>query len=428
MIKLNTFIQLALLTIVFLSCKKDEDLSSAITGIKVNEVGGTYAILSGSISHGSDKITKSGICWSTSSEPTINDNTLSGANKRIINDTITGLELNTEYYARLFCSNESGTWYGQTNSFHTSDYDWVKMADFPGTERYQAISFSYNGKGYYGLGHDQYMSDDASMLKDFWCYDPSKNTWTRLSDYPSDISVEDLTRSDIKCFNQGSSFYWFYDSHFISYNIDSESWSISELSNKDAAHYYQGNWFSVNDKIYCLNNTLIEFKPETMSHKLIYENANPNNEEFYGDIFVINNEVYGLDTENNVLFIYKYDILNNTWQLKTKTDWHIRNDGPPYFFSHTTVQNNYCFIVREASFHYSYPGGGQEEMGMNYQHPSIWMYDTVKDEFKERDPILVSPRLGASSFCIDDNIYFIGGVGTEDSKYKVYNDIWKMSF
>jgi N-acetylneuraminic acid mutarotase len=45
----------------------------------------------------------------------------------------------------------------------------------PGTKRYKASSVGFNGKGYLISGYDN------STLSDFWEYDPSKNTWTKLT-------------------------------------------------------------------------------------------------------------------------------------------------------------------------------------------------------------------------------------------------------
>lgn len=72
-------------------------------------------------------------------------------------------------------TNESGETY--LNDFW--EYDpasnvWTQKADFPGSARYDAVSFSVDGKGYIGAGYD------GNYLKDFYSYDPQSNIWTQI--------------------------------------------------------------------------------------------------------------------------------------------------------------------------------------------------------------------------------------------------------
>ena len=57
---------------------------------------------------------------------------------------------------------------------------WTRIADFPGEARYNAISFSADGKGYVGLGRN----NDSGNLKDFYEYNPDNNTWIKIADFP----------------------------------------------------------------------------------------------------------------------------------------------------------------------------------------------------------------------------------------------------
>lgn len=74
---------------------------------------------------------------------------------------------------------------GNTGDFY--EYDpvsdkWSKKSSFPGTLRNSCTSFSLpNGKGYVGLG---YSDTYNTYLKDMWEYDPVKDTWTRMADFP----------------------------------------------------------------------------------------------------------------------------------------------------------------------------------------------------------------------------------------------------
>lgn len=59
---------------------------------------------------------------------------------------------------------------------------WTRKADFPGSLRDNASSFSLpNGKGYLCLGLSK---PQMQYLTDMWEYDPVADTWTKTEDYP----------------------------------------------------------------------------------------------------------------------------------------------------------------------------------------------------------------------------------------------------
>src|ERR1700741_4116936 len=55
---------------------------------------------------------------------------------------------------------------------------WTQKADFGGTARTGAVSFSIGNKGYVGTG-----GHDAISYKDFWEYNPLLNSWTQKADF-----------------------------------------------------------------------------------------------------------------------------------------------------------------------------------------------------------------------------------------------------
>jgi uncharacterized protein (TIGR02145 family) len=71
-------------------------------------------------SYGDSPITSSGVCWSTSQNPTISDNkTLDGTGTGSFTSSLTGLTPGTNYYVRAYASNSFGTAYGNQVSFLT---------------------------------------------------------------------------------------------------------------------------------------------------------------------------------------------------------------------------------------------------------------------------------------------------------------------
>lgn len=72
------------------------------------------------ISQGSSEAISRGICWSTSSNPTIQDSiTVDGSGLGNYSSSITGLNPDTEYFVRAYAINSSGTGYGETKTFTT---------------------------------------------------------------------------------------------------------------------------------------------------------------------------------------------------------------------------------------------------------------------------------------------------------------------
>lgn len=66
-------------------------------------------------------ITAKGVCWSTSHNPSINDNhSNDGSGTGTFTSTISGLSVNTQYYVRAYATNQLGTYYGSEKSFTTT--------------------------------------------------------------------------------------------------------------------------------------------------------------------------------------------------------------------------------------------------------------------------------------------------------------------
>ena len=93
-----------------------------ITTAPVSSITQTTATSGGAITtDGAASITARGVCWSTSQNPTIADNTTSdGTGLGDFVSNITGLLGNTTYYLKAYATNSVGTAYGSQVSFTTS--------------------------------------------------------------------------------------------------------------------------------------------------------------------------------------------------------------------------------------------------------------------------------------------------------------------
>jgi len=73
-------------------------------------------------SNGGANVTAKGVCWSTNTNPTINDNKTSNGNGiGTFTSELTGLNPNTLYYVRAYATNSEGTAYSSGISFTTEE-------------------------------------------------------------------------------------------------------------------------------------------------------------------------------------------------------------------------------------------------------------------------------------------------------------------
>ncbi|MBS1682865.1 MAG: galactose oxidase [Bacteroidetes bacterium] len=91
---------------------------------------------------------------------------------------------------------QPGTPTGRLNDFWKYDPvsdTWTQMANFPGTARSNAASFTLNGKGYVGTGFD-----GTNAYSDFYEFDPTvgaRGKWTRIADFGYSADQQDTTVS-----------------------------------------------------------------------------------------------------------------------------------------------------------------------------------------------------------------------------------------
>jgi len=105
---------------LFQGCKKST--IPELTTVEISDVGLTSAVSGGTIiTDGGEEITAKGVCWSTSTNPTIADSkTSDGKGSANFTSNIVGLSEGTTYYVRAYATNEVGTAYGNELSFTTN--------------------------------------------------------------------------------------------------------------------------------------------------------------------------------------------------------------------------------------------------------------------------------------------------------------------
>lgn len=100
-----------------------EDGLPTITTTSISNITAISSESGGNISDdGGFAVTDRGVCWSISTNPTINDyKTDNGTGIGTFTSNITGLNVNTTYYVRAYATNVNGTNYGDEYSFTTKD-------------------------------------------------------------------------------------------------------------------------------------------------------------------------------------------------------------------------------------------------------------------------------------------------------------------
>ncbi|MGC3979089.1 MAG: arabinogalactan endo-1,4-beta-galactosidase [Paludibacteraceae bacterium] len=167
------------------SCKSEKIETSNLPTVKttaITNITATTATSGGSVTTlGNNEITQKGICWSTKSNPTVNDEkTQSGSGKGIFISYLTNLLPNTTYYVRAYGINQHGTSYGNEYSFKTLNSNgdlpanFAKGADISWLPQMEASGFKF----YNTSGQEQ---DCIQILKDYGINSIRLRTWVNPS-------------------------------------------------------------------------------------------------------------------------------------------------------------------------------------------------------------------------------------------------------
>lgn len=111
-----------------------------VSTANVTNITQTTATCGGNVTNnGGGTVTARGVCWSTSSNPTINNShTSNGTGTGSFTSSITGLTAGTTYYVRAYATNSAGTGYGEIRTFTTiaSKYAYASLSQGNGYMKY----------------------------------------------------------------------------------------------------------------------------------------------------------------------------------------------------------------------------------------------------------------------------------------------------
>ena len=127
------FLFLGIITIMN-SCNKSKDATPPVlTTVIISGTTQTTSVSGGNITaENGATITARGVCWSTSTNPTIADSkTTDGTGKGTFVSNLTGLTPGTVYYVKAYATNSAGTAYGNELTFTATA---ISLASITSTE------------------------------------------------------------------------------------------------------------------------------------------------------------------------------------------------------------------------------------------------------------------------------------------------------
>ncbi len=132
---------------------------------------------------------------------------------------------------------------------------WSQVATLPASVRRNASSFVVNNKGYVGLGINTVNSSDvgATILSDFWEYNPTTNTWLQKANFPGSFGWGIYFATGFSTQNKG----YICAGKIGPNNYSDELWEYNSLSNQwtQKADFpggvrYQLSSFSIDNQCY----------------------------------------------------------------------------------------------------------------------------------------------------------------------------------
>lgn len=248
--------------------------------------------------------------------------------------------------------------------FNSNGGVWRRVADFKGSNRERATSFSINGRGYVAFGYSTTCPTNGpcnfTYYDDIWEYNPNTNTWSKVANYKSTYG--------------------------------------SVTGNPQA--------FVINGKAYILTNLeFLEFDPAAYSIRK--RTACPVGGLFSG-VFSLNNKGYVFlgdpDTDQNKK-VYQYDPTTDVWVRKKDFP------GQPRIIPASFSINGY-----------GYCGGGYRRGNPEQGFKDFWQYYPATDEWTQ---IADYPGVGSvwlQSMVIGNSVVVGSGYGFPPYKYD--NNFW----
>jgi N-acetylneuraminic acid mutarotase len=293
--------------------------------------------------------------------------------------------------------------------------NWIEQSDYEGVARSDAASFSIGNIGYVGTGYD-----GEERLKDFWAYDPDRNSWTQIAEFGGTARNSAVGFSAASKGYVGSG----YDGEvkladFWRYDPATNRWDSVDAPNGPSARY-SAVAFSIDDIGYVGTgfdgNYLKDFWAyDPLNNTWTQKNSFGGSKRRDAVGFVIDGKGYICTGINNGTYekeFYMYDPGNDSWTAKRKI---ADVSDQSYDDDYTIIRSNAVSFVLGGK---AYIATGSIGSLKN----DVWEYDPSVDLWKPKTNFEGSTRTDAVSFVTNGNRAF---VVTGKSSSSQFDDIWE---
>jgi N-acetylneuraminic acid mutarotase len=346
------------------------------------------------------------------------ENLAKGLNYTIGNSAYVGFGVQfRDIYGNVY-TNDVYTYDLATSQWHLSaQLYWIPARAF-------MISFTHNGKGYFGLGRD-----DNSSYDDFWEIDLNGNALTQKASIQGARHNAIGFVSGSKAYVGGGYVNQLRQKDFYSYNFVTNSWqSENPLPADIMANPGVVNWtsMSIDGNGYLiihrdsLNNLVNSFsRYDTLTHSWIQCSPYPGISESGIVAFDFNDQGFvgfGKDRQFHPLTeFYQYDVLNDNWIQKNSY-----NGIPPLSYSFSNGVKAGVIVGKGQVLEYDIVNdtwiekvpkpmsvGGKIIVLNNKAYASSYVYDVASDSWIEDTSINVKWlfEIGNNGYCLRNNVF-----------------------
>lgn len=381
------------------------ELPTVSTNEVTNILNGTVVVGGKILSEGATPVKESGVCWSTTANPTIaqHEGKLSiTAEKGVFSAEIHNLRGATTYHVRAYATNEKGTQYGEDVAFSTPDI-FSDLQTFkggfriPGSVGYCVVSNSVACL----IGGDT----GSNYTDEFWGY--TRGEWQQFWNLPQKLA-------GITCFSHGYGLWAFggiteastLNHNLYSYSAYDNKWNSvtttgpspkgtfrsASCSNEDIAYIIAGRRDTLTNEVWTFNMSTSQWgsKPKFPI------------KQYAGLSVVINNQVYaglGIVNQSGIYPSYTKKLWSSDLSVST---WTAETDFPGEGIVCGTAYGKFIFVVDTEGF--------------------IWSYDTTAQTWQKRSQLAVNNRKVHCIYTMYDMIYI--GLGENSNEFIQYDPTW----
>lgn len=324
---------------------------------------------------------------------------------------------------------------GSSSSIPGSETEgnWVKKATLPGVGRSYAVTFTINGTAYVATGVGP--SSTTRNLTDLWAYDAASDTWT-----PKASLSSGLGRRFATAFAVGGKGYvgtgFNYDtaqagssalgllSDFYSYDPSSNSWSrIADFPGgprQQAIGFALGNYGYVGtgkDKDGLVYSDIYKYDPSSNTWSTTPSNI-PGDKRYGAVAFTYNDKAYivtGANNSGQVTDFYSYDG-DQGWTALSKIRNALTDQSYDDDYSDIARSDAAVFVIGE----WAYLTTGAISGSATYK---TWAYHITTDRWERRTPYKQSARVGAVGFAVGNYGYIVTGAAAAGSQTGSYDNV-----